>query len=629
MIDKIKELEHKLEIASDRYYNSEAIMSDEEYDALRDQLSELDPNNHAVISVGAEPTSEWPKDRHWVQLGSLNKSHTIEDVSKWIKESSDDDNIFVCAKVDGISIGLQYKSGVFDKGILRGAGNLYGENITPNVLKMRGLQKKLPTNFTGTIRGEIVLLKHDYKKYFSDKKNPRNAASGISRRSDGSGCENLTILCYQVLGDIKFKTEIDQLYFLEKHLFVTPIYKLFSSVKELHEYYLHFQNEIRNNISYEVDGLVLSVNNIPHQEELGETNLRPKGKKAFKFAKQMVPTTVKSIEWICGSMGSITPVCHVEKVNILGSDVSKASLYNIAYIEKLGIGVGAEVLLCKAGEIIPRIEKVTKPAPNNDIEQLPTFCPSCCGEVEMDGEKLCCISSDICPSQIEGRILNWIKSVAILEWGDKLITKLVETGKVYDIVDLYKLSVDDLSNIDRMGTKSAVKCHQSLWSHNPIPLDIFLGSLSIPLVATATIKKIIDAGYSTVESIFGLSIDDLVKVKGLGPAKSKQVFSGLKRNKSIIDGLLEQGVAILEPGTVDSKKLLGYRICITGSTHNKRDHLKKMITDNSGEYKNKVSKDCTHLIIADINSTSSKAIDAKKLGITLISESDFLDLIIK
>jgi DNA ligase (NAD+) len=178
-----------------------------------------------------------------------------------------------------------------------------------------------------------------------------------------------------------------------------------------------------------------------------------------------------------------------------------------------------------------------------------------------------------------------------------------------------------------MGTKSAIKCHQSLWSHNPIPLDIFLGSLSIPLVATVTIKKLIDSGFSNVESIFNLSMDDLLKIKGLGPSKSKQIIEGLKRNKSIIDGLLEEGIAILEPTSALSNKLLGYKICITGSTLNKRDALKKMIIDNAGEYKDKVSKDCTHLIIADVNSTSSKALAAKSLGIALISENDFLELI--
>lgn len=625
-MDKIKDLEHKLVNASSHYYNGSAIMSDDEFDALYLELKELSPNNKVLADIGAEPTSEWVKAKHLIQLGSLDKVHNIDDVQKWINKSSNDGKILVCAKVDGLSIGLQYQNGAFDKGVLRGSGDQMGEDITQNVLKMRGLQKKLSNNFSGTIRGEIVLLREDYLEHFSDKKNPRNAASGICRRLDGDGCNYLTIMCYQAIGDIKFSTEIEQLEFLQKNFFVVPTYKLFSSIKEINEFYERFQSEIRSILSYDVDGLVLNVNDLTHQYSLGETNLRPKGKIAFKFAKQMVRTKVLDIEWICGSMGSITPVCHVETVRILGSDVSKASLYNIAYIEKLGLNIGAEVLICKAGEIIPRIEKVIAVGSSSKLE-LPNECPSCCGEVEMRGEKLCCISTDTCRAQIKGRILNYISGINALEWGDELISKLVETGNVNDIVDLYKLSIEDLMSIERMGQKSAEKCYSSLWSHNPIPLDVFLGSLSIPLVARATINLLVKSGFDSVDKIINLNIEDLNKVKGFGQSKSKALIDGLKRNKDIIDGLFSVGLAVEDLSAKKDGKLNGYKIAITGKTDIKRKDLINIINENGGEYKASATKDCSHLIIADVNSTSTKAISAKELGIKLISEDQFIDMI--
>lgn len=620
----ITELVDQINSASVAYYNGEAIISDEEFDALLYELSNLDSTNPILSKVGAEPVAEWKKEPHLIVLGSLNKVNFPHEMTAWIADVLKDRDVVVVEKMDGLSLGLQYQDGQLVKGCLRGNGQS-GENILVNVLKMKGCVKSLP-GFTGTIRGEIILTKADHQKYFSDYANPRNASSGLCRRLDGEGCQHLTIVCYQAVGEEDFETEYQMLQFLTDHKFITPNYYLCQSHKSVNDLWKEYQDTKRASLGYEIDGVVVNCNDMAFQQSLGSgTNHRPKGKIAFKFANQFVKTVVKDIVWSAGNSSRITPVCWVEPVLLLGSTVEKASVYNFDYIQTLGLDVGAEVLICKAGEIIPRIEKVVKGT--GTTAQAPTECPSCGTKTQMDGKHLICPNDLTCPARIAGRIHNWVNELNLLEWGDSLIDRLVETGKVKTVADLYKLTIEDLVSIDRMGKKSATKCHSILWDHNEIPLEILLGGLSIPLIGQSTIKAIMGAGYTTLGQIKALSVQQLESVPGVGPSRAETLATGLKTYTNVIEELLTNGVKIKEK-KMGQGKLAGTQICFTGKMFNKRAVLEQLATDAGADVKGAVGKTLTVLVIADPEeSTSSKAINARKFGTKLISENDFLKLV--
>lgn len=619
---RIQELESRIITARNDYYNGQSNISDKIFDAWIDELKSLDPKNKAVTSIGAPIVqTEWKKARHQMPMGSLDKVNLPEELSKWALDAGSDETLFVTEKLDGLSIELIYENAKFKQAITRGDGEI-GEDITSNVSRMKGVISKLKCNFTGSIRGEIIMRKSIHAKHFSEKANPRNAASGVCKRLDAIGVEHLDVFVYQVLGDVDFKTEVDQFTWCIDNGFNVPNFRIFTSSKDVNDYWRAYQNSERDKLDYDIDGLVVRISDLAKQMAMGDKDMRPKGARAFKFDNEARESIIRDITWQVGNSGRLTPVATVDPVMLVGATVSRASIYNIAYIHELGLDVGATVLVARANDVIPRIEEVIKST--GSVAEPPSHCPECAGKTEMQGESLICTNSLACPAQVIGRIKNWIKELNVLEWGDTLIQRLVETGKVTTVADLYKLSVADLASIDRMGKKSAQKCYDLLWANKDISLEVFIGALSIPMIGQSTIKLLINEGLDTLAKLSSLKADQFELVAGVGPIKAKSLEAGLKNNEGLISELLNCGLMIKsrKVGT-----LTGYKIAITGSTKNKRADLEKAITDNGGENKSSVSKSCTHLVIADVNSTSSKAVAARNLGIKLISEEDLLSLI--
>lgn len=624
--DRVKELETKIFQARTDYYNHQPSVSDKVYDAWIDELRVLDPANKAVTAIGAPVTpSEWKKAKHQIPMGSLNKVNLPVELEDWTAKFSVSGKVdwFVTEKLDGLSIELIYEKGQLVQAITRGDGET-GEDITVNVARMAGVssQLKWDTDFTGSLRGEIIMLKSVWKKDFADKANPRNAASGVSKRLDGIGVDKLNILFYQVLGDADFDTEVEQFEWLEKNGLAIPNYWLFKKIEQVSKHWRDYQDTKRDKLDYDIDGLVVRIDEIAIQLTWGDKDMRPLGAMAFKFDNEARESTIRDIIWQVGNSGRITPVAVVDPVSLVGATVTRASLYNWSYIEELKLDIGATVLVARANDVIPRIEELVKGT--GKIATPPNHCPECGGFTHMDGENLVCSNSQHCPAQVIGRIKNWIKELNLLEWGDSLIEKLVQAKKVKTVADLYTLTVDDLSNLDRMGDKSAQKCHTILWSDIEIPLDIFLGALSIPMIGASTIKAIMNAGCDSLEKFGQLDAAAFEMVPGVGPTKAKFLADGLKANQQLIIDLLDNGVKIKAPviGT-----LTGKSVCFTGAMTNKRPVLEKLAAEAGADIKGSVGKGLTYLVIADPNSTSSKAQTARKLGTTLISEDEFLDLV--
>lgn len=623
-MSQIKDLEIKINQARNDYYNGQSKVSDKVFDAWIDELSKLDPKNLAVTGIGTEPVSNWEKHTHTVPMGSLNKTQTDEEFIKWFDKYIDSkDDIFVTLKLDGLSVSLIYENGVLVKAATRGSGTV-GELITVNVAKMIGVPLRLPKKINAAVRGEILLSKKTHKEHFPTYSNPRNAASGLSRAYDGLAADKLSVLAYQLLDDNDFKTQDVQFKELETLGFNVPTYYVVSSLKEVLDYKNKYQTLLRDQYDFELDGMVIHNNNLAKQESYGSLNGRPYASIAMKFESIAKEAYVSEIINQVGNSGRITPVAVFNpKVSLMGAEVERASLHNFSNIAELGIDVGATVLVCRSNDVIPYVEEVTKST--GTIFSTPTNCPECNSLLIEKGEYIQCPNVDGCRAQIIGRLTNWVKELNILEWGTSLLEKLVDTNKVNTIADLYKLSVNDLSNLDRMGDKSAQKCFDSLWSVKEIPLEAFLGALSIPTIGQSTIKSIMKAGCDDLTKFGQLGAAQFEQVPGVGPVKAQFLADGLKDNQSLILELINSGIKIKEKVI---GKLSAKSIAITGSTNTKRSVLEKFISDNGGEYKSSINKSCTHLVIADINSTSSKAISAKKIGIKLISEDDLLNFIL-
>jgi len=621
-MNTIKDLEIKILKARDKYYNGVTDISDATFDAWIDELKKLDPHNNAVTMIGfSVPVSEWKKEKHLIPLGSLDKVNTPEEITSWAINSAKNKDILVMSKIDGLSLGVQYQNGRAIKGVSRGGG-LEGEDLFNNVIKMNGFKNKVSDNFSGTIRCEIVLKNEDHKKYLSSYSNTRNAASGVARRYDGSQSEHLSIIAYQVIGDKSFPTEVSQIKWLEDNGFEVPKYKLCESAKDVVQFWNEYQSSIRSKIDYDVDGLVCAINDLEFQYDLGETAMKPKGKMAFKFPNETAKSKIKKIDFQVGSSGRITPVVTIDKVKILGVDIERASVYNMAYLQRLELDVGAEVLVCRANDVIPRIEdNLVK---TGTVISAPKNCPVCSGKVEMQGEYLVCTNIDNCEAQQVGKLENWISNLNVLELGETLIQKLFKEGLVKDVADFYTLSIKQLSSLDRMGDKSAENVYKSLHSIKDLTLDIFLGSLSTPNVGINTIKIIMDAGHDTLEKIQKLSENDLQKIKGVGPQKAKSLYESLKLNKVLIEKMFNNGISIKEKVV---GKLTGKTFCFTGSANLPRKVLESKVTENGGLVKSSVNKELGYLVTNDTDFTSSKAVNAKKFGVKIISEELFLNMI--
>ena len=358
---RIDELEKTLTNAQDEYYNGTPIMPDDEYDALADELADLDPKNAVLKRVGAgvSDDAKLQKAKHAIPMGSQKKVNEQDEFIKWAKKTGSK-TFVIQEKLDGLSVELVYKKGKLVQAITRGDGET-GEDITHNVIHMGNVLHRLP-KFTGSIRGEIVLplsafqvLKHGSKDYA----NPRNAAAGISRRktTDKAIVRNIKVIAFDCTHNtIDFKKEHHKIRFLED-LGVECVFTKVVDVDNAIKGYNIYQKTKREKLDHEIDGLVFKVNDVEKQEELGEADGRPKGQIAWKFAAEMRKTILEDVSWEVGLTGRITPVAHVHPVRVSGATIRKISLHNVSYFKSLKLFKGCSVLVSRRGDVIPYLEK--------------------------------------------------------------------------------------------------------------------------------------------------------------------------------------------------------------------------------------------------------------------------------
>jgi len=623
------ELQKKLDLLDKydaAYYSvDDSLISDAAYDLFKDSvLRQLPPDHPRLKKVGHVPVSNWPKESHDIMMGSQNKVSDEKAIREWVEKKYRDlgvkDLVFVLQlKIDGYSLEAKYEK-IFKGAVTRGNG-VIGENITPNAKMFRYLPGVLPVDNPVVVRGEGVLTKQAYadiqKATNNRYKNPRNAASGISRRYDGKFCKNIQVIAYDV--NAKVKTEQEKAEVLKKLGFNVAKTYVCKNVDQILKVYREYKQTERDKLPYDIDGLVLKIDSLELQEKLGVKHNRPEGQVALKFDSDQAVTKVKDIALQIGRTGKVTPVAILEPVELMGSTIQKATLHNFAYIEENFIGIGAEVTIEKKGDIIPQVVDIV--APGDDYKR-PTACPSCGGSLEDDSVNMWC-RAPACREREINRITYWVKTLDMRGFSGKFIEKLWDMGSVQAVSDLYNLTPDDFATMDGIGAKTVKGFFKTLKGSSEMYLEKFITALGIPSCSKSTAEVLVQ-NYKTWEEIVKVKPMELAKLPGFADVSSTTICAGIEDVSSMAADLLK----VIKIKEKKKGVLTGKSFCVTGSLKSMgRKEFQEMVVDNGGTTKNSVSEGLTYLVTNDPGSGSRKNRDAKKYGVEIITEDGFFKLL--
>lgn len=614
-----------IEQYDDAYYNNEAIVSDEVYDALKKDLMDNLPEDHPLkLKVGHSVKRGWDKISHEQFMGSQNKVCTEDEIRVWIsnikkKIGSNNLTFVVQYKIDGFSLGCYYKKGVLKVSATRGDGHI-GEDITRNAIHFKDIVHTLPIEKNIAVRGESVIDKEWFERLqkitSNSYKNARNAASGISRRLDGKFSAYIKFIAFDV--NAKVSTEIQKIETLNKLKFKTVPSFFCKNEEQVISLYKKVKDHDRAQLPYTIDGLVLKINEVAYQEMLGIDRGRPAYQIAMKFDPIGATSEIIDIILQVGRTGKITPVAIITPTLIDGSLINRLSVHNFDYIEKEGVGNGASVVISKRGDIIPQIEHVISPG-NPFI--LPEVCPSCGGSLEHDGVNIWC-HNDVCKERDINRIVYWIQTLDMKGFSEKFVERLWDLGKIRSISDLYNLTADDFIAVEGIGEKTVKAFFKTMKETSSLYLTKFITALGIPTCSKSTAEILVER-YGTWDKIASIKPSDLEKISGFAEISAGAVCEGIAEVRDMAEDLLKV-IKILE---VKKGVLTGMSFCVTGSlTSMGRKEFQKIVVDNGGIAKDSVSDGLTYLV-TNGNNISGKMKKAKKLNITIIDESTFLKMI--
>jgi DNA ligase (NAD+) len=628
--DRISTLERLIRQYQASYYNGEAEISDAEFDALWDELRSLDPSNPIFTQVGRDSVDGFPKAAHLIPMGSQEKAANPAEFRAWAEKTAAPSYV-VQYKLDGASLELQYEGGRLVRAVSRGDG-VIGDDITPNARRMKGVITRLDVPFTGGVRGEVLMPRSIWKTKYQDKANCRNAANGIMRRKDGLGCEDLELVCYDVSdpsNDTLFVDELEKISWLQGRGFLVTPAKVFTDVDAIICYREAVAAQ-REHLPYDIDGLVVK----DRRTDMADLRrARPERQIAFKFDLEEAVSILRAVEW-SESGSTYTPIGIVDPVRLAGTTVQRANLNNPDMIRALGLKIGSPVRVVKRGEIIPKIEGLALSAMDNidpdtlkDID-LPKLCGTCGTALVDAGTRLYCPNLQ-CPKRIHHRIEKWISVLDIREFGDKLLQRLYESGRLTRIADLYSLTEEELSAMDRMGELSAKKVIRHLRTPRTLSLSAFIAGFDFDGVGELIMERVTGAGYNTLEKLRSATVEDLSRIFGLGEITARTIVEGLVETKDDMDAVLATGlISIAPPPSEESQVLRGYSFCFTGELRSmKRSEAEDKIKALGAQAKASVVKDLSFLVTNDPGSGSSKNQKAQELGIPVINEEQFLALL--
>ena len=657
----INQLREELRQHNYNYYILDnPTISDYEFDMKLKELQDLEEKhpeffdaNSPTQRVGGTITKSFNTVVHDFRMYSLDNSYSKEDLLDWetrIKKLVDGDVQYTCElKYDGASMNLTYQNGKLLRAVTRGDG-VQGDEVTANVKTINTVPLQLKGNFPDRfdIRGEIVLpiagfIKMNEERIATDEepyRNPRNTASGSLKLQDSAEVAKRPLECllYSIKGNsLNITTQFEGLEKAREWGFKVPNEaKLVNSIDEVFEYVAYW-DEHRHNLPYEIDGVVVKVNSLYQQDELGFTAKAPRWAMAYKFKAEQVSTTLNEITYQVGRTGAITPVANLKPVQLAGTIVKRASLHNADQIEKLNIREGDEVYVEKGGEIVPKIIAVdfTKRPSDSEPTKYITNCPECKTElVRIEGEaKHYCPNYNRCPPQVIGRIQHFIsrKAMDIEGLGGETVALLVNEGLIKNYSDLYDLTIEQVIPLERMAEKSAENLINRIEASKQIPFERVLFALGIRYVGETVAKKLAKH-YKSIDALMFASSLDLITVDEIGEriAESVVEFFYSEDNREIINRLQSFGVQLeisAEKLANQTNKLNGQSFVVSGVFETvSRNELKKLIEDNGGKVSSSISSK-TSFVVAGDKMGPSKRTKAENLNIPILTEQAFLRLL--
>ncbi|MBE7634682.1 NAD-dependent DNA ligase LigA [Tenacibaculum finnmarkense genomovar ulcerans] len=643
------------------YVLDNATISDYDFDIKLKELANLEAENPQYFDansptqrVGGEITKNFDTVTHKNRMYSLDNSYSKDDLLDWEKRLQKmlgtDAIQYTCElKYDGASINLTFENGKFIKAVTRGDG-FQGDEVTANIRTIKSIPLSVSSDFVSDfeMRGEIILPLEGFHKMNQERlendeelyKNPRNTASGSLKLQDSAAVAKrpLDCLLYQVVTeDRTYKTHFEILENARNIGFKVPkTITLANSIDAVFEFINHWDIE-RHNLPYETDGVVVKVNNLQQQEELGYTSKAPRWAIAYKFKAEQVSTVLHEISYQVGRTGAITPVANLEPVQLAGTVVKRASLHNADQIEKLDIRINDTVFVEKGGEIIPKIIAVdlSKRPADSEPTKYATNCPECDTElVRSEGDaKHYCPNEFGCAPQITGRIQHFIsrKAMDIDGLGGETVDLLRKEGLIKNYADLYDLKTQQIIPLERMAEKSAQNMIAGIEKSKEIPFEKVLFALGIRFVGETVAKKLAKH-FKSIDNLMTASLETLISVDEIGDriAESITEFSNDLGNIELINRLKLHGVQLevsAESLENQTDKLAEKVFVVSGVFHQMtRNELKKAIEDNGGKVSSSISKK-TSFIVAGDNMGPSKLAKAESLGILIISEQEFMDMI--
>ncbi len=638
-----------------------------ELQALEKAHPEFYDADSPSLRVGGEVTKNFKTVPHTFRMYSLDNSYSKEDLEDWevrVKKMVDGEVTYACElKYDGASMSLTYENGSLVRAVTRGDG-YQGDNVTANVKTINSVPLKLKGDYPELfeIRGEIVLPFDGFNAMNEERieageepyRNPRNTASGSLKLQDSSEVARrpLDCLLYSLVGNkLPVKTQMESLKKASEWGFkVPPVAKLASSIDEVLSF-INYWDVHRHDLPYETDGVVVKVNNLQQQEELGYTSKAPRWAMAYKFKAEQVSTVLEEITYQVGRTGAITPVANLQPVELAGTTVKRASLHNADQIEKLDIRVGDTVFVEKGGEIIPKIIGVNlelRPTDSQPTEYI-SHCPDCGTElVRNEGDaKHFCPNEEGCPTQIIGRIQHFIsrKAMDIEGLGGETVALLVNEGLIKNYADLYTLSVADILPLERMAQKSAENLVDGVLKSKEIVFERVLFALGIRFVGETVAKKLAKH-FKSIDALMAASFEQLIAVDEIGDRIAESVLEFFKiptqdlfsempqgeTHREVIERLRSYGLQL----AISEEELAGQTDTLSGATFVvsgvftkvTRTELKKLIETNGGKVSGSISKKTSYVVAGD-NMGPSKRTKAEDLEVSIISEDDFLAMIAK
>ena len=621
---EIAELEAEIRDHNHRYWvGNNPTISDTDYDLLVRRLTELAPNSALLADLGGERVSNGV--RHVRPMLSLDKAYDDDTVAKWAETF--DGDVIALPKFDGIACTLRYgRDGTLRVAATRGDGEV-GEDITVNARGIKDIVLALgaqPAEIE--IRGEVYMRLDVFEAYKSQgMSNPRNLAAGAIKQKDAakSAAYNLSFAAYELFGTAAPTLE-SKLAQLAAWSF-PPVDYLRVPKAEAAAAYSKFAS-MRASLPYEIDGVVLVANDVSEQNRLGATGHHPRYAVAYKFQGDSSTSTLKDVIWSVARSGAVTPVAIVEPVVLSGASVERASLHNVGLMEKMGLSIGAQVLMTRRGGVIPNVERVVEPGHTPVV--LPTQCPACGSRLRREADFFFCTTPRQCTAVRVAELAHYAATTGMLGFGDVVLLQAYEAGVLREPADFYRLNSERLEALPRVGKKLATKLLAETERARDLDLEVFLRALGVSDLAKQT-AALLARRAGSLDGVLALTVEDMAQMHGVGDAIARNVVEGLAESRAVIDALRPH-VRLRAPAT-SGGPLLGKAFVFTGKlTTMGRSDAEKLVKDAGGEVRGAVSKDVHFVVIGEerAGGVSSKQLAAEKLiakgqPLRVLSETEF------